>query len=269
MVKISICTMVKDEDDVVKDWIEYHGKLVGFENLYIIDNNSNDNTYQNCNEYCSRGVHLEKRPDYKQKGNYMTEYKNKINTDIFIPLDIDEFICYYDKENKIISPEKTIEYLKELFQTKHGVIKMNYLWPIRTNNNNDLSKFTHATYDDYKDMAKTFIIKKNVSQNLRFDHGNHYTQKPYFVSDLVLIHYHHRSHHQYILKCMNNVSGLGYSLNTINLINLLNRSPRCGGFHRVQMYIEIKEHPNKDFSPSLCSTIDPSWINIEKMFNNI
>ena len=199
MVKVIISTMVKDEEDVVKEWIEYHGKLVGFENLYIIDNYSSDNTYNICNEYCSRGVHLEKKQNYKEKGNYMTEYKNNIDSDIFIPIDIDEFICYYDKENKIISPEKTFEYLKELYNTNYGILKMNYLFPIRTNNNKDLSKFTHATYEDYKEFAKTFIIKKNAPSHLIFDHGNHYTHGKHFVSDLVLIHYTHRSHEQYIM----------------------------------------------------------------------
>jgi hypothetical protein len=266
MVKVIISTMVKDEEDVVKEWIEYHGKLVGFENLYIIDNYSSDNTYNICNEYCSRGVHLEKKQNYKEKGNYMTEYKNNIDSDIFIPIDIDEFICYYDKENKIISPEKTLEYLKELYNTNYGILKMNYLFPIRTNNNKDLSKFTHATYEDYKEFAKTFIIKKNAPSHLIFDHGNHYTHGKHFVSDLVLIHYTHRSHEQYIIKCINNVAGLGYSLNVNSLQQYVCMYPYCAGNHRIKMYIDIKKNPKKDYSPSLHTIIDPSWINIERIF---
>ncbi len=43
--KIIIATMVKDEDDIVKEWVEYHGKIFGFTNLYIVDNYSSDKTF--------------------------------------------------------------------------------------------------------------------------------------------------------------------------------------------------------------------------------
>ena len=46
MTKITIGTMVKNEDDIVALWIEYYGELFGYENLYIIDNYSDDLTYE-------------------------------------------------------------------------------------------------------------------------------------------------------------------------------------------------------------------------------
>jgi hypothetical protein len=38
--------MVKNEVDIVSDWILYHGYLFGFQNIFVIDNSSNDGTYE-------------------------------------------------------------------------------------------------------------------------------------------------------------------------------------------------------------------------------
>ena len=43
---MKVFTMVKDEVDVVEDWVLYHGTLFGFTNLYVIDNYSVDGTFQ-------------------------------------------------------------------------------------------------------------------------------------------------------------------------------------------------------------------------------
>ena len=48
MVKIIIATIVKNEDDIVRQWIEYYGTIFGYDKLYIIDNLSTDNTYNIC-----------------------------------------------------------------------------------------------------------------------------------------------------------------------------------------------------------------------------
>ena len=44
--RVVIATMVKDEEDIVKEWVEYYGKIFGYNNLYIIDNYSTDKTYE-------------------------------------------------------------------------------------------------------------------------------------------------------------------------------------------------------------------------------
>jgi len=47
MVRVIVATMVKDEDDVIEEWIQYYSRLFGYENLFVIDNNSSDKTRQN------------------------------------------------------------------------------------------------------------------------------------------------------------------------------------------------------------------------------
>lgn len=263
-IKITICTMVKNEDDVVRQWIEYHGGIFGYENLYIIDNFSEDSTYKICKEYLAKGIHLFTASSYSKKGDYMTHFKNATNCDIFIPMDIDEFICYYKKDSNSISKNGIIEYLHSLINSNNGIFKMNYLGPINTTNEAGLNKFTHAVINDYKNLAKTFVINKYLSPSFQFDHGNHFNTTNYVLSNLLLIHYHERSHEQVYKKCLANVTGFEYSLNIDDLKKLKDNG--CAGVHRVQQMIYIIENPDCDLGPKVNSKISKDWIDIRHIF---
>lgn len=243
--KIIIATMVKNEDDIVREWIEYHGFIFGFENLYIIDNESTDNTYKICEEYIIKGLHLEQKPDYLLKGEYMTHYKNTIPCDFFIPIDIDEFIVYY-KSNKV-SYENILAYLDGL-KMNSNLFKMNYINPIKTIDIDSLKKFTHGVYTDYKELAKTFFKNTGNYKSHQIDHGNHMQTHNYILSDLCLLHFHRRSDIQHKKKVIANVLGLGYTTD----INELKKLPSTiMGYHHVQMYINMIEHPEISNEPAI------------------
>lgn len=263
MTKITIGTMVKNEDDIVAEWIEYYGELFGYENLYIIDNYSDDLTYEICEKYLERGIHLFREHNYKDKGNFMTYFKNTTGCDIFIPVDIDEFICYYDKDSKSVTKNGIVEYLNSLFNSGNGVFKMNYLGPMKTNDAPGLKKFTHATYVDYKNVAKTFIIPKYVNSTFTFDHGNHCNIDNWILSNLVLIHYHERSHEQVHKKIWANVTGFGYSTDLESLRQL--KQSGSNGVHRVEMLINILENPVCNLDPHKHSEIQGDWIDIRNI----
>jgi len=268
MVKITICTMVKNEDDIVREWIEHYGNIFGYENLYIIDNYSTDKTYEICEEYVKNGIHLVRETDYGSKGIYMTYYKNHTSCDIFIPVDIDEFICYYDKNMNSVNKDKDtiLNYLENILNSDDGIFKMNYLNPIKTNGSDNLDTFTHGVIADYKDMAKTFIINKNVDQHLKFDHGNHYKTNNYILSKLLLIHFHSRSHKQEIKKTLANVSGFGYSQKLEHLMEL---NKKCRGWHHVNKLIFILENPDCILGPKQNNNISKDWILIKGIVNTI
>jgi len=256
--RIIIATMCKNEDDIVREWIEYHGSIFGFENLYIIDNESTDDTFKICQEYLSRGIHLEQKPDYLLKGEYMTYYKNIIPCDIFIPIDIDEFIVYY---KNTISYENIVSYLNSL--KTNVLFKMNYINPIKTNNEESLKKFTHGIYIDYKDLAKTFFKNTGNYLSYNIDHGNHMPTMNYILSDLCLVHFHKRSDLQHKKKVINNVLGLGYKLD----INELKKLPSTvAGWHHVKMCINMLEYPEISNEPELES---PHSIPLDEIFKMI
>jgi hypothetical protein len=126
---VKVFTMVKGEIDIVKQWVLYHGILFGFNNLYIIDNYSLDGTYQLLlNLKKKYNINLLKLPDYSKKGEYMTKLiKNFAINELAFPIDIDEFIVYYDKPTNTINYHKNVifNYLKSL--PNCPVFKMNYI----------------------------------------------------------------------------------------------------------------------------------------------
>jgi hypothetical protein len=251
MVRVVIATMVKDEDDVIEEWIRYYSSLFGYKNLFIIDNNSSDKTYEICEKYLKYGLHLERHDNYKMKGALMTMIKNNNPSDFFIPVDIDEFIVYKNKTDNTVSCDVTA-YLESLIRTNpHDLIfKMNYIMPFKTNDELPLLKqFTHGEISDYGVMAKTFIQNNTYSRSqIQFDHGNHFCTHNYVLSDLYLIHYHKRSDVQHKKKIVNNVLGLGYQMN-IDYLKSLHNS--CPGIHHVKNAIQMLEHPELDNSPKL------------------
>ena len=56
--------MVKDEIDIVEVWLKYHGTIFGYQNLYVVDNMSDDGTFEKLQEYQSKGVFLIQKDDY-------------------------------------------------------------------------------------------------------------------------------------------------------------------------------------------------------------
>ena len=238
---IKLFTMVKDEIDIVEDWLKYHGTLFGYKNLYIVDNMSGDGTFEKIQEYQSKGVFLIQREDYKLKGDYMTELINDPNRgdfDFAYPIDIDEFVVYYDKESNQILPFRTVNYFKSL-PVSETVFKTNYINALISNGNGvGYERATIETelgvYQDYHDVAKTFFNKRIWTEEL--DHGNHYQTTNFVLTDLCLVHYHCRNLEQMKKKVINNVKGLGFD--ATNITDLRKNTEGVGN-HHVRHMIEI------------------------------
>jgi hypothetical protein len=248
---IKLFTMVKNEDDIVSDWIDYHGKIFGYNNLHIIDNYSVDETYNILLKYKSKGIHVYRECDYRIKGILLTRLINKERQNkkfcLAIPLDIDEFISYYDKDKNELIPSNTKSYIYSTIinESNHSMYKCNYINSLITTNdkkgyNNALRESEYGKYLDYGKMAKTFVNIHKWSGHL--DHGNHCCTKNYFLTELVLVHYHCRNIEQIKKKVIANVTGLGYNQNVNELKKLLEKNPNIEGGHHVRNMIKILEN---------------------------
>ena len=260
MLSVKLFTMVKDEADIIEYWINYHGSLFGYRNLFIIDNMSTDGTYEKILKYKKIGVKIFRETDYREKGIYLTKLINSKtagNYDIAFPLDIDEFIVHYDKTNNSLNPENTKKYIDEWLIRdfdKHEVFKCNYVETINTRENgydNALLECNYGKYHDYKNLAKSFFNKHKWDGIL--DHGNHYNTDNYKLTDLCLVHYHSRNYEQMKLKIKNNILGLGYSLDKNELLQLLNDNKNINGNHHIGNMIKILEN---DFTLQICDIND-------------
>jgi hypothetical protein len=269
---VKIYTIVKDEVDIIKDWLTYHGSMFGWNNIYVIDNYSTDGTYEVLQEFKQLGISVFREQDYRKKGEYMTNLIRKYSSGddkLAFPIDIDEFIVFYDKNfspNKVLIDKTLINnYLNTLPFSK--VYKANYLSPIL--NVKDCSRVTteldYSRYCDMGDLAKSFFNTKYFTGEL--DHGNHLNCRDYHLTKIVLVHYHCRNLEQIKKKIVNNVKGLGYDLDKKNLINCLKNNSTCAGNHHIKSLLEIYE--NKFIMPYEFDIEETKNISITPLKNRI
>lgn len=240
---VKIFTMVKDELDIVIDWVVYHGYTFGFSNLYVIDNFSMDGTYEVLVKMKEEfGINIIQLPDYKKKGLYMTFFTRMLaKNELAFPIDIDEFIvCYDRKTNRIRCDKQT--FFKELSRLpKVPVYKMNYIQSkilITNGYKRAAVESRYGKYDNQRDFAKSFFhsgLFKGI-----IDHGNHFRTSNYHLSNFCLVHFNTRNLQQIKEKVYNNVSGLGHNPHNIReLIMTLKQNPTTPGHHHIKKQIDI------------------------------
>lgn len=269
---VKIFTMVKDEVDIIRDWIIYHGSMFGFNNIYIIDNYSNDGTFEVINEFANM-INIFRERDYIKKGEYM---QNLINiyckNEIAFPIDIDEFIIYFD--NNQISVDKNLinNYINTLGECM--IYKANYIISLIDSNNphgyqRALIESNYGIHVEMGNHAKSFF--NTTFYKGPIDHGNHIfhmENSNYHLTKICLVHYHHRNFEQMKKKILNNITGLGY-INDLNYLhNLINANRSCPGFHHVNSQIEVLE--NKYTLPIHHVNLhDPKNILLEPLKNRV
>lgn len=103
--EIAICSMIKDEQEYLKEWIEHH-LHIGITSIYLYEDDTNNSTSHKdiCDEYTN--VHLAKFTDmvkpHKRMHNkqcelfntFLNTYRDKVDYVAFI--DIDEFVTFKD-----------------------------------------------------------------------------------------------------------------------------------------------------------------------------
>ena len=257
--KIYLFTMVKDEVDIIDDWIRYHGSIFGYKNLFVIDNYSTDGTYERLLEYVNKNkINLYRKSNYKHKGKYIEKlirhYCNKY--DFAYPLDIDEFIVLYQNGQINVSQKEIIDYFNHL--PRHKLYKTNYIISKITrdldlkyvdNNQSVVYGYDRASieskyglYADYKGFAKSFFKPYRFKGNL--DHGNHLHSKKYYLTNLCLVHFHQRNLDQMKKKILNNVLGLGY-INDIDKLQEQISKKSNFGIHHIENQIKVLNNTYK------------------------
>lgn len=243
---VKIFTMVKGEADIVEDWVKYHGVLFGFQNLFIIDNMSLDGTYEILSRLKNTyNINIFRAKDYSKKGVYMTNFLRKYgNNDVVFPIDIDEFIAYYDKKTNTLTADYHVinNYINSL--PSFPIFKMNYIQSKMLNPDGYKRAAVECSfgyYDDRGNHAKTFF-KSNLFKGV-IDHGNHYMTDKYILTKLCLVHFHTRNMDQIKKKVYNNVRGFKYNPFDVNhLKNILSINPVTEGNHHISKQISILEN---------------------------
>lgn len=238
---IKIFTMQKDEEDILEDWIEYHSKIVGYKNIYIIDNYSNNKCIDILNRY-SKLINIYTKSDYFKKGDYISELIKENPCDIAIPLDLDEFIGIDNSMNS----EKVIKELNNL--PKYGRYSFShYLTSTNTElyYNNPIKEITKFHYINNGINNKKFFRGNDL---ISLDHGNHngvvknLNTNDMHITKLFLYHYHFRGINKLIEKCKNDILGLKLIKNIYDISELKNAIKKgIHGAHNIETYLKFIE----------------------------
>ena len=127
LLKIALCTMGKEENLYVKEFIEYY-KNLGVDHIFIYDDNDNDkeNFSYVINSLTYKDVSIFPSIDHSQSKSFTKCYNdNKNNFDWFLMLDLDEFL--------FIKSFGLKQYLSQLIFKKCDFISFH--WAIPDDNN--------------------------------------------------------------------------------------------------------------------------------------
>lgn len=166
----SICAIFKNEDLVIKEWIEYH-LLLGVDHFYLYNNNSTDNFQNILNPYIEKEIvsliewNFAPPSQFSAYENFYNNFWEENQWVAFI--DLDEFICPYR--------ELTIKDWIKKFE-KYGSVSI-YWKQFGTSGkiNNDDSQLVIEQYticwDKLFAIGKTFVntnfaIKEFSAKNL-------------------------------------------------------------------------------------------------------
>ena len=225
--KIKLFTMVKNEIDIIKDWLDYHGELFGYSNIYVVDNLSDDGTYEVLKSYeAKHKINLSVHHNYHAKGLLMTnlmENCGKDSLDYGFPIDVDEFLVCYSPSKKRIYTNNIIESIEKLPTTTHGVFKLPYIQSRIDDDSGSLEGIRNVNFGELENVhtySKTFFHIPTWNFKKEIDHGNHYPFGDWEPTGLHLIHYHCRNYQQLLNKTQNNLKGFGFETTKEYLNNL-------------------------------------------------
>jgi len=193
--RVCCLIMQKNEDALLQPWLDYHGALFGFENIYMWDNGSDSpKLLSTLKEYESKGLHVDydmtSGTDFRRKGIILGDKIKELDLsgkyDFYFPIDCDEFLAIETDPGKVSCAETDIRAELSSLETENKALGINsayfnilgqkdyfWRWP---------HKKTFFRTGTYKIMDHGY--HEGVS---RIEQGRRDTR-------FVYIHYHHKPH---------------------------------------------------------------------------
>ncbi|WP_158218622.1 glycosyltransferase family 2 protein [Synechococcus sp. 1G10] len=232
-VAVKVFCQVKDDSDIVEDWLRWHGYLFGFHNLVVIADRPSPATVEVLDRYSGQVVILQAPLgvwpsdlgwDDRRTCNINHAIKVYANeADFVFPLDIDEFVIFEDKPSKrcILSELKRLKRThRDGFKFAREFQSCTLERPARPALDIRTFRNAHANFD----LRKCFASPQHLSW---VGSGQCYVhtsdQLPPLVSRLSLLHFRWRGLDHMYQKCMDHVS------QEILLSDGTSRIPRVGG----------------------------------------
>jgi len=218
---LRLFAFIKNEDHLIRDWLDYHGKIFPWWAIHVYDNISTDETYTILSEYKNRyGINVYQTNNFKGKGDIISSkissYKNQ--PCICFPLDADEFIALHNNDKICKDPDTIKKYIISLYN--RGEIYNTKGWlsacPEREVYTDPVKQMTKFKWElTSRECCKRFFQANTfVSTDLGFHKGK--SQNNIIVdSDIVYLHYHDTGRSRRLFRCEEIITAHGIDLNTI------------------------------------------------------
>ncbi len=203
---IKLFTFIKDEIEVIEDWLRYHSHLFGSNNITVIDHMSTDGTFKILNEWKLKGVSVYRTSvPFTDKHKVLSSYMNTHKRGFLVPIDADEFIAV-KKNNQLTCDISDIR--SELSKLKKGPFRYKFQQidaiPSKVVLNDpltEINQFKTKWYKDWKLYAKTFY---DASFFVNTDQGNHKGSVrghgKNYETNMTIVHYDVRDYGHFVKK---------------------------------------------------------------------
>jgi len=209
---IKIFTFVKDEIDIISDWLKYHSSIFGTENIYVIDQGSTDGTRKIVENF---GVNLSITNEPFSKKSQILSNLMKGKNGFLIPLDADEFIAIKSGNSLSSDKNQIVKYINSL-PVKSARYKFHQIDSIPSKSKLkdpllEIDSFNTKWYKDWKHYAKTFYHSKFFKSTDQGNHrGNVVGEGQDFVTDLTIVHYDVRDYDHFVKKMTRGAVAYGH-----------------------------------------------------------
>jgi hypothetical protein len=225
---VAIVSYIYDEHDILPYFLEYHSRIIGLENMVIIDNGSPEPTASILKTWEAKGLRvIHNTEDYAYKGIITHRaYKHFFpNVKFALPLDADEFLVALDGEQRPFFPNPTefSHRLYKLWNTPYINYRYHTMFEdcnMFGNETIETDQYFHPTWNLIKRMFKF----KHLTE---LDHGGHHGVYPEGLSSddngtvtdqFGLLHFHNRNLQIKLQRAMKTLEGRHF-LNGTNVKN--------------------------------------------------
>jgi hypothetical protein len=256
---VAIACLLKDNEDILPFWLEYHSNLVGVGNIVMLDNFSSKKsaTPKILKEWEAKGLKVEwKQGPYHLKGDLTMEAfrKHFPRHDIGIPLDIDEIITANTDGRPNITRAAFHQSIDQLKMYSRPCVIFNNYDHVCSYSVNDTIHSVNSVYALTYDNAngkKMF----HLPAALGLDHGNHRVHlaggKCHSGKNLFgLIHYHSRNPKLTLEHALDDIRGFDHIGSEITVQNVHEYKEKLeymvarnvAGKHKAQEALRYIEH---------------------------
>jgi len=216
--RIKAFSVIKNEEDIIEDWIYHYLYLCGDNNVHIIVNDTTDRTISILEKFKGKVTVDVKFGEKVQKGyngRMIESYHNHIHSvidryrtecDVILPVDADEFLVKMVKDDQIsCSKQEIIETIETYFNSKYDKYRVGWTEAVLTREIYDdplleVQDFIYASAEKMQKDSKMFFRAQDLVSVFPGQHDGESRREECLFTNLSLVHFRFRGASHFVNK---------------------------------------------------------------------